>query len=209
MKKLLLLAVAVVFTTSLFAQQKGDVVVSGTFGFQTTSNKTKVGSTSTKEKGDRSFQLMPEIRYFFDDNFSAGLGIGYSLLKSPNGNGDDGDELFDKMGLFMLEPHVGYHLELSSKFYYTPRFYVGFGFGKYKSEEGGGTSSESNVSTINIGLSVLSFEFKPCEKIGMLFSAGNLEYSMLSEKIDDYKDKSKSFGLNLNMGATIGFNYYF
>ena len=43
----------------------------------------------------------------------------------------------------------------------------------------------------------------------MLFSAGNLEYSMLSEKIDDYKDKSKSFGLNLNMGATIGFNYYF
>lgn len=209
MKKLLLLAVAVVFTTSLFAQQKGDVVVSGTFGFQTTSNKTKVGSTSIKEKGDRSFQLMPEIRYFFDDNFSAGLGIGYSLLKSPNGNGDDGDELFDKMGLFMLEPHVGYHLELSSKFYYTPRFYVGFGFGKYKSEEGGGTSSESNVSTINIGLSVLSFEFKPCEKIGMLFSAGNLEYSMLSEKIDDYKDKSKSFGLNLNMGATIGFNYYF
>ena len=66
-------------------------------------------------------------------------------------NGDD-EELFDKMGLFMLEPHVGYHLELSSKFYYTPRFYVGFGFGKYKSEEGSGTNSESNVSTINIGL---------------------------------------------------------
>ena len=209
MKKLLLLAVAVVFTTSLFAQQKGDVVVSGTFSFQATSNKTKVGSTSTKEKGYRSFYLMPEIRYFFDDNFSAGLGIGYSLQKSPNGKEDDGDELFDKTGLFMLEPHVGYHLELSSKFYYTPRFYVGFGFGKHKSEEGGGTNSESNVSTINIGLSVLSFEFKPCEKIGMLFSAGSLEYSMASTKVDDYKEKTKTFGLNLNMGATIGFNYYF
>ena len=209
MKKFLLLAVMVAFSTSLFAQQKGDFVISGTLGFQTTSNKTKVSSTTTTTKGDRSFQFIPEFRYFFDDNFSAGIGIGYALQKSPNGYSEEDSQLFNKTGLFMLEPNVGYHLELGSKFYYAPRFYIGLGFGKYKSEAGGGTNTEYNVSAFNIGLSLLSFEYKPWEKVGILFSAGSLEYGVVSTKIDDNKSKDRTFGLNLNMGATIGFNYYF
>lgn len=51
--------------------------------------------------------------------------------KDPNGRtGSDDEQLFDKKGLFYFQPMASYYIPLGKKFYYVPRFYIGFGFGK-------------------------------------------------------------------------------
>lgn len=60
------------------------------------------------------------------------------------------------------------------------------------------------------GLSLLSFEFKPIDRIGITFKTGDLSYQADTYKVDsDNKVTNRSFGLELNLGASVGFNYYF
>lgn len=213
MKKLLIILSlwAMAFTT--FAQNGGDMVVSGSLSWNSKSTKWKSGGESYVEKGARSFSIVPEFHYFVADKFSIGSGIGYSLTKDPNGeyeDNEDEDVLFNKLGLFIFQPVAQYYVSLGDKFYYVPRFYIGFGVGKYKQELGQNQTYDLNASVFNIGLSLLNFEFKPVDKIGIRFSAGDLDYkSTCIKDDDDAKNISREFGLNLNLGATIGFNYYF
>lgn len=213
MKKLLLISMLVVFVSSLFAQEKGDMVISGSLSWTSKSTKEKAGGKSEVAKGTRNFKLIPEFRYFVCDKLSVGLGIGYALNKEPNGNSNSknpDDELFNKIGLFLLQPSASYYISLADNFYFVPRFYVEFGIGKYKVELDGSKTEDTDISAFNIGLSLLSFEFKPCEKIGIMFDAGNLEYKTETFKYDsDNKSTERHFSLGLNLGATIGFNYYF
>ena len=43
-----------------------------------------------------------------------------------------------------------------------------------------------------------------------MFNAGDLKYEVSTVKVDsDNKYSARNFNLGLNLGATIGFNYYF
>lgn len=212
MKKLLLISFLVVFTSSLFAQEKGDMVISGSLSWSSNSSKEKLVGKSETIKGDRNFSIIPEFQYFICDKFSVGLGLGYSLNKTPNENtnSNDDDQLFNKLGLFLIQPAARYYVSLSEKFYFVPRFYIGFGVGKLKEEIGDSKTNDTDVSAFNVGISLLSFEFKPSDKIGISFNAGDLQYQTSTIKIDsDNKYIDRNFDLGLNLGATIGFNYYF
>lgn len=212
MKKFLLIVCLGVLGMSLFAQEKGDMVVSGSISWTSNSVKQKAGSQSEVTKGSRSFQILPEFHYFVCDKVAVGLGIGYALQKDPNGNTNtqNDDQLFNKTGLFLIQPMASYYVSLCEKFYYVPRFYIGFGVGKYKVETDANNTSETDISRFNVGLSLLNFEFKPCEKIGVSFNAGDLRYELSRAKQDsDNKVTRRDFSLGLNLGATVGFNYYF
>ena len=212
MKKLLLVTLLVVFTASLFAQEKGDMVISGSLSWTSKSVKDKFNNKSEVIKGDRSFSIMPEFHYFICDKFSVGLGLGYSLSKTPNDNAvsNDDDQLFNKIGLFLIQPSAKYYISLGDKFYFVPRFYVGFGVGKYEEELKDNKTNDIDVSAFNVGISLLSFEFKPCDRVGILFNAGDLKYETSTVKLDDdNKETQREFSLGVNLGATIGFNYYF
>lgn len=211
MKKLVLFSFLMVFAFSLFAQEKGDMVISGSLSWTSKSEKVKVGSQSETLKGNRDFSFIPQFHYFVGNKLSVGLGIGYSLNKEPNDNSNasNEDQLFNKTGLFIVQPMVSYYVSLGDKFYYVPRFYIGFGTGKYKEELGDDRTEDTDVSGLSAGLALINFEFKPTDRIGIMFNAGNLEYKTQTIKFDDNKYVDRTFGLGLNLGATIGFNYYF
>lgn len=161
-------------------------------------------------EGSRSFEITPQFHYFVIDKLSVGGAIGYSFTKDPNrNNSTNGDQLFDKSGLFIIRPMVSYYISLGEKFYYVPRFYVGAGFGKNKSEINDTDVTEQNTSMFQVGLNLLNFEFRPSDHIGIMFNAGDLGYRTDITKEGDNKLSNRSFSLGLNLGATIGFNYYF
>lgn len=211
MKKLFLCIALVGMTSASFAQKGGDMLVSGSLSWNSSSTKTTVASTSETQKGSRSFEIMPQFHYFVIDKLSVGAGIGYSFTKDPNDNVSANDnQLFDKNGLFVIKPMVSYYISLGEKFYYVPRFYIGFGFGKSKSEIDDTEVTEQDLSAFQIGLSLLNFEFRPSKHIGIMFNAGDVGYQTATLKVDsDNKVSSRDFSLGLNLGATIGFNYYF
>lgn len=205
MKRLLLFAFLLGLSFNLFAQQQGDMMVSGALSWTSQSTKIKSGSTSETYKGTRNFSIIPQFHYFVIDQLSVGGGIGYALQKTPNESNS-----FDKLGLFVIQPMASYYFSLNEKFYYVPRFAIGFGIGNYKQQMSNDASLDSDAFAFNLGLSLLNFEFRPCENIGIMFSAGELGYQTVTVKADsDNKNTSREFGFNLNAGATIGFNYYF
>lgn len=209
MKKLIIISVFMVIASSLFAQQKGDMVVSGSLSYSTTNLISKEGSTSTVQKGKRSFTILPSFEYFVCNKLAVGLGLGYSLEKEPNGQSDQQDQLFDKNGMFIIQPMVNYYIGISDKFYYVPGIYAGVGFGKVKSEINRNSTEDYNYTAFSLGLSIVRFEYKPVDKIGISFSCGELNYTAVTQKEDDVKNSNRNFNLNLNVAATVGFNYYF
>ncbi len=210
MKKLLIFLFLFVFASSLYAQEKGDMMVSGSFSLNSKSTKNKLDGTSVVTKGDRSFSIMPEFHYFVCDGLSVGLGLGYSLEKEPNGRSDGDDQLFNKKGLFLFQPKVSYYVSLSDKFYFVPSFYLGAGVGKYKQEVAKNEVEEKDLSSLYVGLSLLSFEFRPTDCIGLRFNAGDLSYQAeITKESDDNKRVERDFNLGLNLGASIAFNIYF
>lgn len=212
---------------TLSAQKKGDMSLSGTLSWTSNSTTTTIKSEykdeSQTSKGDRSFSVMPEFHYFIADNLSVGLGMGYSLYKTPNGlTGWEGEQLFDKLYYVSVQPVAKYYIALNEQFYFVPRFYFGFLAGKYVDILDREKTEKVDVSGFNIGLSLLNFEFKPCGKVGVVFSAGDLKYESYTECWKGYnsdgvfyphKEKrtitGNKFSLGLNLGATVGFNYYF
>lgn len=109
------------------------------------------------------------------NKLSVGLGIGYSLDKNPNGKtGSDDKQLFNKNGLFYFQPMASHYIPLGKKFYYVPRFYIGFGFGKNKSELTSKEVLENDTSQFTQEISMLNFEFQPTNHI--MFNAGDLRY---------------------------------
>ena len=123
MKNLFLCFALVGMASTLCAQERGDMLVSGSLSWNSSSTKTTVSSTSETTKGSRSFEFTPQFHYFVINKLSVGLGIGYSLEKDPNGRtGSDDEQLFDKKGLFYFQPMASGadHLKLQARFH-NPR----------------------------------------------------------------------------------------
>ena len=209
MKKLFLCFALVGMTSALSAQEGGDMLVSGSLSWNASSTKATAASTTTTLKAGSSFEILPQFHYFVIDKLSVGGAIGYSFTKDPNNTSANGDQLFNKSGLFIIRPMASYYISLGEKFYYVPRFYVGVGFGKNKSEISDTEVAETNVTMFQVGLNLLNFEFRPADHIGIMFNAGSLGYRTNIAKEGDDKVSDRNFSLGLNLSATIGFNYYF
>lgn len=87
-------------------------------------------------------------------------------------------------------------------------------------QEGGrnGISTEGQgFRVLGFSISALAFEIKPTEHFAISLSAGEFSYGlvMVSEKVTSGNESVKSRAtvnmveLGLNLGATIGFKYYF
>ena len=214
-KKCLLIMIVITFPFIVFAQQKGDVVISGVISWETTNNKSELNATSRTIKGNREFQFVPEVHYFFHDNFSMGLGIGYVFQKIANGTDADWNTQFDKLGMVALKSSMNYYLKLGDNFYYVPNFYARYRSGKYKYKKDFETRGDPDfqVKGVNVGVLLFNFEYKPSYRVGVIFNAGALEYSILSGKMNDEQDMinkstSRNLSLGLNLEASIGFKFY-
>lgn len=210
MKKLFLCFALVGMTSALSAQEGGDMLVSGTLSWNASSTKATITSTTTTIKTGSDFEILPQFHYFVIDNLAVGGAIGYSFAKNPSGTTADNKQLFEKLGLLVIRPMASYYIAMSENFYFVPRIYVGVGFGKDKTEITERETTEANATMFQMGLNILNFEFRPTDHIGIMFNAGDLRFqNVISKQDSDNRISDRSFAFNLNLGATIGINYYF
>lgn len=206
----------------LSAQNKGDMYISGALGISggNTSTSVSAGSQTTKTKDPSSFtfQIEPQFGYFVLDRLEVNLSIGYSLTRSePNSNSTSDKNFYDFTNLFTIAPGVSYYLPVCDRLWYTPAFQIGVGFGNYKSQLNASTTEKAGLTTFGLGLSLLKFEFRPCDHLGIALSAGDLSYTLTHTKYEDTINDStvktvsntNSVDLGLNLGTSIAFKYYF
>lgn len=195
--------------TALNAQNQGDMYISGSIGMAGNSTKVTAENTTVKSPGGFQMSITPQFGYFIIDNLELHLGLGYSFTKEP-----DDDKSSTNTSLFVINPGVNYYLPIvENKFFYTPGLDLGIGFGAQNYIDDTSKEKLYGVTNFYVSLSLLSFEYRPVQNFGISFRAGDLTYSLMSYKQtlgnETVKTAVNNFNFGINLGASIGFRYYF
>lgn len=134
-------------------------------------------SLSSVTDGDTDFSIAPSAEYFLTDKASVGLSLAYIKMDS---------ESIDAFGF-----GVSYnrYYKLAEKFYYTPNVYVALAFP---------TDMDTSFAA---GITLVGFEFRPSNHIGLNFSCGGFQYAGSSGY--------HNIGFSINSTPQLGFKYYF
>ncbi|WP_299388231.1 outer membrane beta-barrel protein [uncultured Lacinutrix sp.] len=184
MKKLLFTAaIAVLGFTSVNAQEdttvggfeKGDVYVSGTVGFTT---------TSVADVDSNQFEVSPSVGYFISENIALEAGLSY-------GSGEDFAE--DKTSSFGGSLGANYFFTPSNTFSFT--LGAGVNYKADKTEPNGG--EESTVNTFGIAVSP-GISYFVSDSFSLRASFGALSYDNAKGDWDN-AEAVDTFGLNLDL----------
>jgi outer membrane protein len=198
MKKLLLSALAVCAFTFSNAQEtettegtvgfaKGDMFVSGSVGF---------GTTSTGDAKGTSFEIAPRAAFFVSDNIAVGAKIGFASMKADNGSVDTDDMQTLSLGAFGR-----YYVTPASKF----SLFAELGF-NYNSNDDKLADWKYNTIDVAVGPGVSYFL---SDAFAVEAGWGALGFET-NDNGGDGADASTSFGLNLDMeDLTFGLLYKF
>lgn len=206
MKKTLLTTIAMLALTSAFAQQKGDISLNGSIGYDITNSATKNDNLIIKQKGDRNFRFTAGADYFIIDNLSVGLDLSYDLGMNPKTIGDD--TLFSKTGIFAIIPNVSYHIKLCDRLYYTPEFEIGIGFGENSEPINASQRIKSGFTVFSMALNPAKIEFRPIDNLGLTLSFGSVRYTSTFAKEGDASVTYDNFGFDILGSANIGVRFY-
>ncbi len=173
---------------------KGDVFVSGSFGF---------GSTKTGDNKDSSFNFSPVAGYFLTENIAVGVELGIGTTKNDNGgNGTTSTFTETKTNSFGGGVYGRYYFAPASKF--SPFANLGFGFGSTKrttdSKLGSiSTSTETKGKTMNVGLG-LGFNYFVASNWALEASWAGLNYNS-NDNGGNGADKTNTFGLSADLSS--------
>lgn len=182
--KLFLIALLFVgWQASVYSQLgQGTFKVGGEFTVSSAQEKTKSNNNTSDGPTSTSFVVMPELEYFLAENFSAGLGIGYSFDKATTTSGST--EYTSKRGLFHLNPYVRKYFPLGNQVAFYGQAGLGFAAGTTKHETKVGsttTTTETNSSSLSLGITpgiILNLS----EKISIEAGLGFVGYTSDVEK---------------------------
>lgn len=189
MKKVLLSAVALLAFGFANAQEeekgnggfsKGDVFVSGGFGF---------GSTKQGDAKSNDFTFSPAVGYFVTEEIALGARLNVESGKTDNGVAETKSSAFGG--------------EVFGRYYFTPasQFSVfgelAVGFGNSKDEDALGNETKFNNFGINAGAGVSYFL-----NSNFAIEAGwaGLGYNSVKQDVSG-ADASNSFGLNVDLSS--------
>lgn len=175
MKKLLFATVVILVFHFSNAQEtgygfsKGNVFVTGSFGFETSKDKDFDG------KGT-SFSFVPRVGYFITDNIAAGASIGFGSFKREN-NGNTTSKVHSLvLGAF-------------GRYYFTPesRFslFTELGF-SYFTIDNKLSDSNSNSNIMNIGLG-LGLNYFVSSNFALEAFAGLINYTSTTRIDPDWR----------------------
>lgn len=212
-KECLFLIYLFIFITSAYSQNKGQLFFSGTFQLSTSTDKDKIDNISSVSGKKTDFSIIPSVHYFLNEHWAVGAGIGYKHVKTLTGKDTDDNELYNKTNTFVLKPSAYYYAKLGDKFYYTPQAYISLETGTASSDISKKKSYDMDHTSYSIGVSILSFEFRPTRNIGLNISCGDLYYEHTSLKkvpmgaktIDKSTNK---FNFKLQDAFSFSFKYY-
>jgi len=213
MKKIKILTMALVLGAinfCAFAQtQKGNMLVGGNIGFNSSSAKIKTesGSIKVESKGPSitNIYINPNIGYFFIDNLAGGLKLNVGLSSSKSRA--DGDKRSNATTEFNVGPFLRYYYNLNEKSAVFGEAFVGFGSTTTKEKDITGTSlPDLKTSGVSYGPGV-GFAYFINENIGVeallnyTFSVDKDESTLLGVTTTTRTSTGK-FGLN------VGFQLY-
>lgn len=211
MKKNLLLAVAMLIGVVSFAQNKGDMFVSGNFsidcGTYTTSTSLDGYSSSKKSNFDTSITLGADFGYFIADNVRLGLTLWAPFTSSPIDE-VDGKTLKSKSAILEITPNVAYYIKLADRFYYTPELGASLSWGKIKNDISLTETESTPVSTWGIYTNLVSFEYKVSDRFSIGSVIGGLGWYSSIYKYPDAKYKMNQFICSFSDAAML-FRWYF
>lgn len=127
MKKTLAIVLMALVLSAVTAsgQDKGDMSVSGSLSIS--GGNMQVGENTTPYTF--AFGIEPRFGYFVMDRLEVSVGLGYDLSRTDKGEDTDGTKRYYRSGVFSILPKVSYYVPIGDKFYYTPSFMFGVGFG--------------------------------------------------------------------------------
>ncbi|WP_129714992.1 outer membrane beta-barrel protein [Pedobacter sp. SYP-B3415] len=199
MKKLLLSLVAVAgLAYGANAQtEQGKIILGGNVGF----NSTKAEGAP---KSNVSFQVVPSVGYFIDNNFAIGTGVGYTYSKEIAETEDQA---------FVVAPFARYYTDLSGQFKFFGQLSVPMAFGSSKDVNAAGDVGAKLGTTTNIGVALSpGFAFFPTSRVGIEFSVRGLswENEKLKAEGSGAEFTTNSFDVNGNFFAPrLGVQFHF
>jgi hypothetical protein len=213
MKKLLFFAVSMFAAVASFAQDKGDLYVSGSIaldlGTQTTTLSSGGSSISASQPLSTELDFAVECGYFVADNLKVGLACCVPFLSSPTSQ-LDGTWLSQDTAAFTLNPNVAYYLRLADNLYYTPEVGFAFNFGSVKDHLPKTDTSSTPFWGWDVYANLLALELRVTDKIAIGAVVGSLLYGSAITSSDDLKVQTSvnQFKFNLNK-TSLHFRYYF
>ncbi|NJK94750.1 MAG: porin family protein [Bacteroidales bacterium] len=163
--------------------------------------KTEQGGNTDDGPVWTNFKITPEAEYFISDNFSAGLGLGYSLYKKKTESTNS--ETINKTKTFTISPFVKKYFALGEHAYFFGKAQADFGFGKDIDEYKSGTvttSVEEHQSVFRIGV-IPGFRYNITDKFGIEAGIGFFGFSNTVNTSgsgnNEKKDINSSFQLSV------------
>lgn len=183
MKRVIIFLLAVICTTTIYAQNKGDKYIGGNVGVSTTA----IISDGAGSAGI-SLSIQPEFGYFIAENFKVGASFGYGYNSDTHS--------------IALTPNLAYYVKVCDNLYYVPGIEAGFVLG---------VSGGIAMPGFGIGASLGRFEFKPKQKFGISVDMLSFAYVSLTYRDVYTGTRFTSNCLNFNFIAnpTISVKYYF
>lgn len=196
---LFVLLLVVIIPLNSFAQlSQGSIVVGGEFSFKISNSKTEQGSNNYDGPVYTRFSIMPDAEYFFAENFSVGLGIGYAFDKKKTETSNS--ETIDKSGIFSISPSLKKYFPLGDKAFFYGKLSTEFGFGKETNEYKVGpitTSTEENSTIFSIGI-IPGFRYNITDRVGLEAGVGYFGFSNSTNKSGSGNNKKKDISNSFN-----------
>lgn len=180
MKRILFVAVAMLFCLAASAQVKGDKYAGLSMGAAVQSTSKTIGGSNSV-----SLAAQTEIGLFLADNLRLGIGVGGGLQKSGE----------NTTVSFVVNPALAYYFKLGERSYYTPE--IGFSW------ESGNALESVPYNGWSMYVDFLSFEFRISDSMAMAFSMGRMSTVWLNV----LGTTGNQFSLMLNNGS-LGLRYY-
>lgn len=213
MKKVLLIAAAILACVTVSAQSRGDKYIAGSlgasFGSQTARSYDGAYTTSQSQPLTTTVSIQAEFGYFVADNLRLALCIGAPFTSTPSQLSGSTWLKTNTIG-FQINPNIAYYVRLTDRLYYTPEIGFSYEIGSYKEDMTTSTTYNASYNGWDVYANLLALEFQVNPKFAIGVGIGSISYGDVK-----IKDKSSSAYLsnaqlrfNLN-DAAVHARFYF
>ena len=213
MKRIVLIAIALLGCISLSAQNRGDKYIAGSIGasFGNQNSELYDGSytTTANQPLTTSFSVQAEFGYFVADNLRLALALGVPFSSSPTTQSGSTWLKTNTFGI-QINPNIAYYVKLADRLYYTPEIGASLEFGSYKEDMTTSSSYNANLSGWDIYANILALEFQVSERFAIGVGIGSVSYgyAKVSDKSSSAYLGNGQFRFNLN-DSSVHARFYF